>query len=123
MMHDYLRGSRTRGGSIHTELRQDMVQSPGRPAPILLPMSRPTTVEKLAACLPVMVKAHEEGGSCGTADVCCRWCLRRILSWQICPFDTSWQFAQDRGMGLVECAGSQASRVVIAACPLGAGDA
>ena len=25
MMHDYLRGSRERGGSIHTELRQDMV--------------------------------------------------------------------------------------------------
>lgn len=37
------------------------------------------------------------------------------------PFDTSWQFAQDRGMWPVECAMPGTSRVVIAACPLGMG--
>jgi hypothetical protein len=37
------------------------------------------------------------------------------------PFDTSWQFAQDRGLWAIECAGPAASRVVIAACPLGLG--
>ena len=37
------------------------------------------------------------------------------------PFDTSWQFAQDRGMWPVEQATGEVSRVVIAACPLGMG--
>ena len=123
MMHDYLRGSRTRGGSIHTELRQDMIavaRKAGLDFIANVTLNRRREISGLFA--GDMVKAHEEGIRAAQrmyavpvvpdAD---------IVVADMYPFDTSWQFAQDRGMWPVECAGSEASRVVIAACPLGLG--
>lgn len=123
MMHDYLRGSRTRGGSIHTELRQDMIavaRKAGLDFIANVTLNHRREISGLFA--GDLVTAHEEGVRAAQrmyavpvvpgAD---------IVVADMYPFDTSWQFAQDRGMWPVECAGPEASRVVIAACPLGLG--
>lgn len=123
MMHDYLRGSRTRGGSIHTELRREMIavaRKAGLDFIANVTLNPRREISGLFA--GDLVKAHEEGVRAAQrmyavpvvpdAD---------IVVADMYPFDTSWQFAQDRGMWPVECAGPEASRVVIAACPLGLG--
>ena len=123
MMHDYLRGSRERGGSIHTELRRDMVAVARKVgldfiANVTLNVRR--EINGLFA--GDVAQAHEEGVRAAQriyevsvlpqAD---------IVVADMYPFDTSWQFAQDRGMWPIERAARGASRVVIAACPLGLG--
>lgn len=123
MMHDYLRGSRERGGSIDTELRRDMVAVARKVgldfiANVILNHRR----EISGLFAGDMVQAHEEGVRSAQrmygipvlpeADV--------VVA-DMYPFDTSWQFAQDRGMWPIERARPGASRVVIAACPLGLG--
>jgi nickel-dependent lactate racemase len=123
MMHDYLRGSRERGGSIHTELRQDMVavaRKVGLDFIANVTLNQRRQISGLFA--GDVVAAHEEGVRAAQrmygiamppqADV--------VVA-DMYPFDTSWQFAQDRGLWPVERAASGASRVVIAACPLGLG--
>ena len=123
MMHDYLRGSRERGGSIHTELRRDMIavaRKVGLDFIVNVTLNHRREISGLFA--GDLVKAHEEGVKVAqriyavpvvpAAD---------IVVADMYPFDTSWQFAQDRGMWPIECAGPAASRVVIAACPLGLG--
>lgn len=123
MMHDYLRGSRERGGSIDTELRRDMVAVARKVgldfiANVILNHRR----EISGLFAGDMVQAHQEGVRSAQrmygipvlpeADV--------VVA-DMYPFDTSWQFAQDRGMWPIERARPGASRVVIAACPLGLG--
>ena len=123
MMHDYLRGSRTRGGSIHTELRQDMVavaRKAGLDFIANVTLNHRREISGLFA--GDVVKAHEEGVRAAQRMYAVPVVSEAdIVVADMYPFDTSWQFAQDRGMWPVECAGSQASRVVIAACPLGLG--
>ena len=123
MMHDYLRGSRERGGSIDTELRRDMVavaRKVGLDFITNVILNHRREISGLFA--GDMVLAHEEGVRSAQrmygisvppeADV--------VVA-DMYPFDTSWQFAQDRGMWPIEGARPGASRVVIAACPLGMG--
>jgi nickel-dependent lactate racemase len=123
MMHDYLRGSPDRGGSISTELRQDMVavaRNVGLDFIANVTLDHRRRISGLF--VGDVVQAHEEGVRAAQrmyevplpphADV--------VVA-DMYPFDTSWQFAQDRGMWPVEQAGQSASRVVIAACPLGMG--
>ena len=123
MMHDYLRGSRERGGSIQTELRTDMVAVARK---VGLDFIANVTLNQRREINGLFVgdvaQAHEEGVRSAQrmysvsvlpdADV--------VVA-DMYPFDTSWQFAQDRGMWPIERARPGASRVVIAACPLGLG--
>ncbi|MEP7151824.1 MAG: lactate racemase domain-containing protein [Nitrospira sp.] len=123
MMHDYLRGSRERGGSIHTELRRDMVAVARK---VGLDFIANVTLNHRRAISGLfvgdVVQAHEEGvrsaqrmyGVSILPDA-------DVVVADMYPFDTSWQFAQDRGMWPIERAKQGASRVVIAACPLGLG--
>lgn len=123
MMHDYLRGSRTRGGSIHTELRQDMIAVARRAGLDFIAnvtLNHRREISSLFA--GDVVKAHEEGVRSAQRMYAVPVVPEAdVVVADMYPFDTSWQFAQDRGMWPVECVGSQASRVVIAACPLGLG--
>lgn len=123
MMHDYLRGSRERGGSIHTELRQDMIavaRKAGLDFIANVTLNHRREISGLFA--GDLVEAHEAGVRAAqrmyTVPVVTRV---DIVVADMYPFDTSWQFAQDRGLWPIECAGPTASRVVIAACPLGLG--
>lgn len=123
MMHDYLRGSRERGGSIHTELRQDMVavaRNVGLDCIANVTLNHRRQISGLF--VGDVVSAHETGVR--AAQRMYRVSLppqADVVVADMYPFDTSWQFAQDRGMWPVEHAGREASRVVIAACPLGMG--
>lgn len=123
MMHDYLRGSRERGGSIHTELRRDMIavaRTVGLDFIANVTINRRRQIGGLFA--GDVVAAHEAGVR--AAQKMYRVPLvpeADIVVADMYPFDTSWQFAQDRGMWPIELAGPEASRVVIAACPLGMG--
>lgn len=123
MMHDYLRGSRTRGGSIHTELRQDMIavaRKAGLDFIANVTLNHRREISGLFA--GDVVKAHEEGVRAAQRMYAAPVVPEAdIVVADMYPFDTSWQFAQDRGLWPIECAGSKASRVVIAACPLGLG--
>lgn len=123
MMHDYLRGSRERGGSIHTELRQDMIavaRKAGLDFIANVTLNHRREISGLFA--GDLVEAHEAGVRAAqrmyTVPVVTG---ADIVVADMYPFDTSWQFAQDRGLWPIECAGPTASRVVIAACPLGLG--
>lgn len=123
MMHDYLRGSRERGGSIHTELRQDMIavaRKAGLDFIANVTLNHRREIGGLFA--GDLVEAHEAGVRAAqrmyTVPVVTG---ADIVVADMYPFDTSWQFAQDRGLWPIECAGPTASRVVIAACPLGLG--
>jgi nickel-dependent lactate racemase len=123
MMHDYLRGSRERGGSIQTELRRDMIAVARK---VGLDFIANVTLNHQRAISGLFVgdvaQAHEEGvrsaqrmyGVSIVPDA-------DVVVADMYPFDTSWQFAQDRGMWPIERAKAGASRVVVAACPLGLG--
>lgn len=123
MMHDYLRGSRERGGSIHTELRQDMIavaRKAGLDFIANVTLNHRREIGGLFA--GDLVKAHEDGVSAAQRMYAVPVVPEAdIVVADMYPFDTSWQFAQDRGMWPIECARPTASRVVIAACPLGLG--
>lgn len=123
MMHDYLRGSRERGGSIHTELRQDMLavaRQVGLQFIVNVTLNQHRQICGLFA--GDVVAAHEKGVRYAKAlyhvppmpDA-------DVVVADMYPFDTSWQFAHDRGMWPLERAKREASRVVVAACPLGLG--
>jgi nickel-dependent lactate racemase len=123
MMHDYLRGSRERGGSIDTELRRDMIavaRRVGLDFIVNVTLNHRREIGGLFA--GDVVQAHEAG-----VRVAQRLYAVSLLPdadvvvADMYPFDTSWQFAQDRGMWPIERARQNASRVVIAACPLGMG--
>jgi hypothetical protein len=123
MMHDYLQGSRERGGSIHTELRQDMVAVARRVGlDFIVNVTLNHRREINGIFVGDVVEAHEAG-----VQVAQRLYAVSVLPEadvvvaDMYPFDTSWQFAQDRGMWPIERARQHASRVVIAACPLGLG--
>lgn len=123
MMHDYLRGSRERGGSIHTELRQDMIavaRKVGLDFLVNVTLNQRREVSGFFA--GDVVAAHEEGVRAAQRLYAAPIVLQAdIVVADMYPFDTSWQFAQDRGMWPIERATREASRVVIAACPLGLG--
>jgi nickel-dependent lactate racemase len=123
MMHDYLRGSRERGGSIHTELRQDMVavaRKVGLDFLANVTINHRRQISGLFA--GDVVAAHEEGVRAAQRMYAVSALPQAdVVVADMYPFDTSWQFAQDRGMWPIECATPGASRVVIAACPLGLG--
>lgn len=123
MMHDYLRGSRERGGSIHTELRQDMVavaRQVGLDYIANVTLNHRRQISGLF--VGDVVSAHEAGVRAAQRMYEVPLPPRAdVVVADMYPFDTSWQFAQDRGMWPVEHAGRSASRVVIAACPLGMG--
>ncbi len=123
MMHDYLRGSRERGGSIHTELRQDMAavaRKVGLDFIANVTLNRGREISGLFA--GDVVAAHEEGVRAAQRQYAVTVVPKAdIVVADMYPFDTSWQFAQDRGMWPIEYASQGASRVVIAACPLGMG--
>lgn len=123
MMHDYLRGSRERGGSIHTELRQDMVavaRQVGLDFLVNVTLNHRREISGLFA--GDVVAAHEEGVRAAQRQYAVPVIPQAdVVVADMYPFDTSWQFAQDRGMWPIERATRGASRVVIAACPLGLG--
>ncbi|MCC2640827.1 MAG: hypothetical protein K0S45_1240 [Nitrospira sp.] len=123
MMHDYLRGSRERGGSIHTELRQDMVavaRKVGLDFIANVTLNQRRQINGLFA--GDVVAAHEEGVRAARSMYGVALPPQAdIVVADMYPFDTSWQFAQDRGLWPIERAAGAASRVVIAACPLGLG--
>ena len=123
MMHDYLRGSRERGGSIHTELRREMIavaRTVGLDFIVNVTMNHSRQISGLFA--GDVVAAHEAGVRAAHAMYTVPFVPEAdIVVADMYPFDTSWQFAQDRGMWPIEYAGPEASRVVIAACPLGLG--
>ncbi len=123
MMHDYLRGSRERGGSIHTELRQDMVavaRTVGLDFIANVTLNHRREISGLFA--GDVVAAHEEGVRAAQRQYAVNVVPQAdVVVADMYPFDTSWQFAQDRGMWPIEYAMQGASRVVIAACPLGVG--
>jgi nickel-dependent lactate racemase len=123
MMHDYLRGARERGGSVQTELRRDMVAVARRVGLDFIAnvvLNRDRRICGLFAGDPVA--AHEQGMQMARvmyqaapipeADV--------VVA-DMYPFDTSWQFAHDRGLWPFDEVSKHATRVVIAACPLGVG--
>jgi nickel-dependent lactate racemase len=123
MMHDYLRGSRERGGSIHTQLRRDMVAVARKVgldfiANVVLNHRR----EISDLFVGDVEQAHEEGVRTAQRIYAVSVLpAADVVVVDMYPFDTSWQFAQDRGMWPIERASQGASRVVIAACPLGLG--
>ncbi len=123
MMHDYLRGSRERGGSIHTELRHDMVavaRKVGLNFIANVTLNHRREINGLFA--GDVVQAHEEGVRAAQRMYGVSLLPQAdVVVADMYPFDTSWQFAQDRGMWPIERAMEGASRVVIAACPLGLG--
>lgn len=123
MMHDYLRGSRERGGSIHTELRRDMVavaRTVGLDFIANVTLNHRREISGLFA--GDVVQAHEEGVRAAQRMYAVSVLPQAdVVVADMYPFDTSWQFAQDRGMWPIERAAPEASRVVIAACPLGVG--
>lgn len=123
MMHDYLRGSRERGGSIHTELRRDMVavaRKVGLDFIANVTLNHRREINGLFA--GDVVAAHEEGVCAAQRQYAVPVIPQAdVVVADMYPFDTSWQFAQDRGMWPIEQAMRGASRVVIAACPLGMG--
>ncbi len=123
MMHDYLRGSRERGGSIHTELRRDMVavaRKVGLDFIANVTLNHRREISGLFA--GDVVTAHEEGVRAAQRQYAVPVIPQvDVVVADMYPFDTSWQFAQDRGMWPIEQAMRGASRVVIAACPLGMG--
>lgn len=123
MMHDYLRGSRERGGSVHTELRQDMVavaRKVGLDGIVNVTLNHQRAICGLFA--GDVVQAHEAGVRAAQRLYAVPMIPEAdIVVADMYPFDTSWQFAQDRGMWPVEQATGDVSRVVIAACPLGMG--
>ena len=123
IMHDYLRGSRERGGSIHTELRQDMVavaRKVGLDFLANVTLNHRRRISGLFA--GDVVAAHEEGVRAAQLMYVVPVLPQAdVVVADMYPFDTSWQFAQDRGMWPIELAMQEASRVVIAACPLGLG--
>jgi nickel-dependent lactate racemase len=123
MMHDYLRGARERGGSIQTELRRDMV-AVARQVGLDFIANVVLNHERRICGLFVgdPVSAHEEGIE--TARVMYQASMAQeadVVIADMYPFDTSWQFAHDRGLWPFDDAGKNATRVVIAACPLGLG--
>lgn len=123
MMHDYLRGARERGGSLDTELRRDMVavaRTAGLDFIANVVLNRERRICGLFA--GDVVQAHEQG-----IDAARRMYQASLMPdadviiADMYPFDTSWQFAHDRGLWPFDGAPKNASRVVIAACPLGVG--
>lgn len=123
MMHDYLRGARERGGSVDTELRRDMAAvaaTVGLDFIANVVLNQERRISGLFA--GDFVLAHGRGvdaarklyeaSAISDADV--------VIA-DMYPFDTSWQFAHDRGLWPFDEAGENTSRVVIAACPLGIG--
>ncbi len=123
MMHDYLRGSRERGGSIDTELRRDMVavaRQVGLDFIANVTLNHRREISGLFA--GDVVQAHEQGVRAAQRVYAVPLLPQAdVVIADMYPFDTSWQFAQDRGMWPIERAAQKASRVVIAACPLGLG--
>ena len=123
MMHDYLRGSRERGGSIHTELRRDMIavaRKVGLDFIANVTLNHRREISALFA--GDVVQAHEAGVRVAERLYAVSLLPEAdVVVADMYPFDTSWQFAQDRGMWPIERAKQNASRVVIAACPLGLG--
>jgi nickel-dependent lactate racemase len=123
MMHDYLRGARERGGSVHTELRRDMAAVARRVGLDFIAnvvLNRDRRICGLFAGDPV--SAHEQGIE--TALVMYQAAVipeADVVVADMYPFDTSWQFAHDRGLWPFDDVRKQATRVVIAACPLGVG--
>lgn len=123
MMHDYLKGARERGGSVDTELRRDMAavaRTVGLDFIANVVLNQERRISGLFA--GDVVLAHEQGVDAARgmyeASVISD---ADIVVADMYPFDTSWQFAHDRGLWPFEGAGEHASRVVIAACPLGIG--
>ena len=123
MMHDYLRGARERGGSVHTELRRDMVavaRTVGLDFIANVVLNRERRISGLFA--GDLVLAHERGIE--SARMMYEASLipeADVVIADMYPFDTSWQFAHDRGLWPFDGAQKKVSRVVIAACPLGVG--
>ena len=123
MMHDYLRGARGRGGSVDTELRRDMVavaRTVGLDFIANVVLNHERRIGALFA--GDVVLAHEQGVDAARgmyeASVVSE---ADVVVADMYPFDTSWQFAHDRGLWPFDEAGAPTSRVVIAACPLGIG--
>ena len=123
MMHDYLRGSRDRAGSIHTELRRDMVavaRKVGLDFIANVTLNHRREISALFA--GDVVQAHEAGVRMAQRLYAVPLLPEAdVVVADMYPFDTSWQFAQDRGMWPIDRARGTASQVVIAACPLGLG--
>ena len=123
MMHDYLGGSRERGGSIHTELRRDMIavaRKVGLDFIANVTLNHRREISALFA--GDVVQAHEAGVRVAERLYAVSLLPEAdVVVADMYPFDTSWQFAQDRGMWPIERAKQNASRVVIASCPLGLG--
>jgi lactate racemase len=123
MMHDYLRGARERGGSVQTELRRDMAavaRQVGLDFIANVVLNHERRICGLFAGDPV--SAHEEGIK--TARVMYQASEipeADVVIADMYPFDTSWQFAHDRGLWPFDNVGKNVTRVVIAACPLGLG--
>ncbi|MFO0732511.1 MAG: lactate racemase domain-containing protein [Nitrospiraceae bacterium] len=124
MMHDYVRGARARGGSIHTEVRRDMVaiaRRAGLEFIVNVTLNRHRAISGLFA--GDVEQAFESGVQAARQ-------LYRVASppradvvvADMYPFDGSWQFAQDRGLWPLERTGAGTSKVVIAACPQGVGN-
>ena len=123
MMHDYLRGSRERGGSIDTELRRDMIAVARRVGLDFIANVTLNHRRQIGGLFAGdVVQAHEAGVRVAQRLYAVSLLPEAdVVVADMYPFDTSWQFAQDRGMWPVERARPDASRVVIAACPLGMG--
>ena len=123
MMHDYLRGARERGGLVHTELRRDMVavaRTVGLDFIANVVLNRERRISGLFA--GDLVLAHERGIE--SARMMYEASLipeADVVIADMYPFDTSWQFAHDRGLWPFDGAQKKVSRVVIAACPSGVG--
>lgn len=123
MMHDYLRGATGRGGSLDTELRRVIEQAAAR-AGFDYIVNVVLTAERGVGGLFAgdRTLAHEAGVAffkqrCmvpapGEAE---------IVIADMYPFDTSLQFAYDRGLWPLLDLGGAVSRVAIAACPQGVG--
>jgi nickel-dependent lactate racemase len=124
IMHDYVQGAERRGGSIETALRQEMDEVAAMVGLDLL-VNVVLNQERQIAALFVGDKtlAFQQGvafaaelyrvNPVAEAD---------IVVADMYPFDLNLQFAHDRGLWPLWQAGAKASKVVIAACPLGRGN-
>ncbi len=124
MMHDYVRGARARGGSIHTEVRRDMVavaRRAGLEFIVNVTLNRHRAISGLFA--GDVEQAFESGVQAARRMYRVESPPRAdVVIADMYPFDGSWQFAQDRGLWPLERAGAGTSKVVIASCPQGVGN-
>jgi len=123
MMHDYLRGARERGGSVDTELRRDMVDVAKMVGLDFIGNVVLNHERRIGALFAGdVVLAHAQGVEAARRLYeTSRIPKADVVIADMYPFDTSWQFAHDRGLWPFDDAQKNSSRVVIAACPLGIG--